>query len=83
MVQLSKDDEDDMKVKALEFVAQRGQEVWVKVSGCREAWVVWLDRRVLAVQAGATATCMLLPRGGHVPKCFHSNPWVSLWSSRR
>jgi hypothetical protein len=34
MVQLAKDDEDDMKVKALEFVAQRGQEVWVKVSCC-------------------------------------------------
>jgi hypothetical protein len=32
MVTLTKEDDDDMKVKALEFVASQGQEVWVKVS---------------------------------------------------
>ena len=32
MVTLTKDDDDEMKVKALEFVASQGQEAWVKVS---------------------------------------------------
>ena len=31
-IQLSKGDEDDVKVKALEFLAPRGQRVWVKIT---------------------------------------------------
>ncbi len=31
-IQLARDDEDDMKQKALEFAAPPGQDVWVKVT---------------------------------------------------
>eukprot|EP00873_Tetraselmis_striata_P025706 jgi/Tetstr1/445970/TSEL_000299.t1 len=35
-IEIARDDEDDMKVKAMEFVAAPGEEVWVKVMEVRE-----------------------------------------------